>query len=77
MGVEVEALVSSLGVHLMSVDLSANCFDCKAMEAILGFIRGAPRLAHLDLSSNKLSDASAARRGLQRPLTVTFVYSVK
>ena len=41
-------------MHLTSVDLSANCFDVRAMDSILQFIRSAPRLKEEKLSGNQL-----------------------
>ena len=61
----VQAIVSSLGSDLTTLNLSANCFDCHGVESILSFIRHAPKLTDVNLSGNKLSDDSVSRLCLQ------------
>eukprot|EP00435_Cladocopium_sp_Y103_P026760 s1698_g6.t1 len=40
----VDAIVSSLGSDLTTLNLSANCFDGHGLESVLSFIRRAPKL---------------------------------
>eukprot|EP00931_Biecheleriopsis_adriatica_P047464 TRINITY_DN27367_c0_g1_i1.p1 TRINITY_DN27367_c0_g1~~TRINITY_DN27367_c0_g1_i1.p1 ORF type:complete len:1136 (+),score=219.77 TRINITY_DN27367_c0_g1_i1:77-3484(+) len=58
----VSALVDSLGPHTTELDLSDNCFDSKGAEVLARFVKkGGQGLKALNLSGNRLSDASVAQ----------------
>ncbi|CAJ1355657.1 unnamed protein product, partial [Effrenium voratum] len=69
----VEAVAASLGSNIAKLDLSANCFDCKGMQAIISFVRRASRLTDVNLSGNKLMDAAVSQLCLHLQLHCPFL----
>lgn len=59
------AVVATLGPYLEKLDLSANAFDSRGVEAFQSFVPEAGHLTDIDMSSNHLSDKSVSKLCLQ------------